>query len=129
MRILTSCVTLLLAAACGTSAYASDTDVFAGCDGLGSPANSMRMGFYASGSEQSTIAACDAALAHPKLLPTQALRRARLLRARATAHLKANDLPEALADIDPAFAEYQITVLGFTGDFKSMAALVLPPAP
>jgi len=110
MRILTSCVTLLLAAACGTSAYASDTDVFAGCDGfgkpgrsadgLGSPANSMRMGFYASGSEQSTIAACDAALAHPKLLPTQALRRVRLLRARATAHLKANDLLEALADID-----------------------------
>jgi hypothetical protein len=225
MKLLTGGMVLLLGTACAATAHASDTDIFAGCDGygkpgksadgLGAPANTMRMGFYASGSEQSTIAACNEALAHPKLLPTQGLRRARLLRARATAHLKAKDLPEALADLDlasavaghsdsdilyrrsmavsldllralvydqmgngveamrlarqsaaarpyslevqrvaahlllthgehdsiakatmqtasqldPDFADYQITVLGFTGDFKAMAELTLPPSP
>lgn len=36
---------------------------------------------------------------------------------------------KSASQLDPAFAEYQITVLGFTGDFKSMAALALPAAP
>ncbi|MCJ2188134.1 tetratricopeptide repeat protein [Novosphingobium beihaiensis] len=218
--------TLLLAITCGTAAHASDTDIFAGCDGygkpgksadgLGSPANTIRYGFYASGSAQSTIAACDAALSHRKLLPKQGLRRAHLLRARAIAHLKSNELSKALVDIDlageaaggsnkddalylrsmavsldllraltyaqmgnsdealrlarqsvaarpyslevqrvtahlllthgehdsiakasmqmaskldPDFADYLLTILGFTGNFKAMAELSLPPAP
>lgn len=226
MKLLTGSMALLLGAACTTTANAaSETDIFAGCDGhgkpgksadgLSAPANTMRMDFYASGSVQSTIAACNQALAHPKLLPTQGLRRARLLRARAIAQLQAKELPEALADLDlasaaagngdsdllyrrsmavsldllralvydqmgnrveamrlarksaaarpyslevqhvaahlllthgehdstakaivqsasqldPDFADYQITVLGFSGDFKAMAELTLPPAP
>jgi tetratricopeptide (TPR) repeat protein len=223
MKRLIGSAALLSALACTGQANASDTDIFAGCDGNGKPGksadglsypqNTIRYGDYASGSSQATIAACTGALAHPKLLPTQNLRRARLLRARATAQLRADKLPEALADIDlasaaagtsegdalykrsmavslgllralvydqmgnreealrlaresaaarpyslevqrvaahlllthdqndasaqatllaanrldPDFAQYQMTVLGFTGDFKSMALLSLPP--
>ena len=226
MKRLTGSAMLLLALACAAPARAGDTDIFAGCDGngkpgksadgLSSPQNTIRYGDYASGSSSSVIAACTAALSHPKLLPTQNLRRARLLRARASAQLAADKLPEALADLDlagavtmgssgdplyrrsmavslnllralvydqmgnrnealrlaresaaarpyamevqhvaahlllthgqddegaratfaaadrldPEFAQYRMTVLGFTGDFKSMARLSLPaPAP
>ncbi|WP_404482523.1 hypothetical protein [Novosphingobium sp. BL-52-GroH] len=223
MKGLIGSTMLLCGVACAATAHASDTDVFAGCDGNGKPGksadglsypqNTMRYGDYASGSSQSVIAACTAALAHPKLLATQNLRRARLLRARATAQLKADNLPGALADIDlagaaagdaaadalyrrsmavsldllralvydqmgnrdealrlarqsaaarpyalevqrvaahlllthgqndaaaqatllaanrldPDFAQYQLTVLGYAGDFKAMAQLALPP--
>lgn len=227
MKRLTGGALLLLGIVCAAPAHASDTDIFANCDGfgkpgksadgLGAPANTMRIGrSFASGS-QATIAACDQALAHPKLLATQGQRRARLLRARAIAHLNADALPEALADIDlagasgstgasvqdalyrrsmavsldllralvydrmgnrnealrlarqsaaarpysfevqrvaahlmlthgqhddaakatmraasqldPDFADYQMTIFGFTGDFKAMTELSLPPAP
>lgn len=104
----------LLALAWTTAAHASDIDIFAGCDGFGKPgksadsfggpANTMRFGEYDSGSSQAIIAACTDALAHPKLLPTQTMRRAHLLRARALAYLLAGNLPKSLEDIDLAAA-------------------------
>jgi hypothetical protein len=50
------------------------------------------------------IGACTRALASPRLLPTQILRRGHLLRARAATHLRSGDIPNALADIDLAEA-------------------------
>ena len=51
-----------------------------------------------------SIAACDRALASARLLPTQTVRRAHLLRARAAAHLQAGDTAKAFADLDLAQA-------------------------
>jgi hypothetical protein len=48
------------------------------------------------------VAACTRALVSPRLLPTQALRRAHLLRARAAAQLRAGDPASATADLDAA---------------------------
>ncbi|UIJ44672.1 hypothetical protein LZK98_16685 [Sphingomonas cannabina] len=50
------------------------------------------------------IGACTRALASPRLLPTQTLRRAHLLRARASAYLGIGDIAKAVADIDAAEA-------------------------
>ncbi|MBA3941007.1 MAG: hypothetical protein C0520_07335 [Sphingopyxis sp.] len=97
----------------GSPAYASDTDIFASCDAMGKPgksptglssaANSARFSDF-SQAWMSVVSACDAALAHPKLLPAQTLRRAHLLRARAMAHVRGQKFEEALKDIDAAEA-------------------------
>lgn len=50
------------------------------------------------------VAACTRALASPRLLPTQRLRKAHLLRARATGYIEAGDMEKALADLDAAQA-------------------------
>lgn len=96
-----------------TQVQASDTDIFASCDGMGkpgkspnglsSPANESRFSQYSAG-WKAIITACDAALAHPKLLPSQGLRRATLLRGRARAFARGGKFEEALADIDAAGA-------------------------
>ncbi len=101
----------LLAGVAVPSAQASDTDIFASCDGLGKPgkspgglsgpANAARFSEF-SVATNGVVSACDAALAHPKLLPSQGLRRAHLLRARALAYVRGGKLDEALKDIDAA---------------------------
>jgi hypothetical protein len=50
------------------------------------------------------VAACTRALASPRLLPTQVLRKAHLLRARGTSHLQRGDVDLALLDLDAAEA-------------------------
>ena len=50
------------------------------------------------------VSACTQALASPRLLPTQTLRRVHLLRARAEAYLRADNITKALADLDLAEA-------------------------
>jgi mRNA-degrading endonuclease toxin of MazEF toxin-antitoxin module len=100
------------------AAHAGDTEDFAGCDGLRKPKGSddgMRgeaviNGYHsdifgASPSQpRKTIASCDIALASPKLLSGQTLRRAHLLRARAAARLELGHSAQALADLDQARA-------------------------
>lgn len=54
--------------------------------------------------ENGRVAACTRALASPRLLPTQVLRKAHLLRARGTSHLQRGDLDLALLDLDAAEA-------------------------
>ncbi|MEA3262448.1 MAG: hypothetical protein U9R07_03070 [Pseudomonadota bacterium] len=54
--------------------------------------------------ENGRIAACTRALASPRLLPTQVLRKAHLLRARGTSHLQRGDVDLALLDLDAAEA-------------------------
>lgn len=114
MKKLIGSLMLLSVSVCATTAHASDTDIFAGCDGfgkpgksadgLGAPASTTRFSFYNARSPGATISACTDALAHPKLLQTQGLRRAHLLRARAIAHLRNDNMSEALNDIDLAAA-------------------------
>lgn len=97
----------------GNQAQASDTDIFASCDAMGKPgksatglssaANSARFSDFTQ-AWKSVVSACDAALVHPKLLPSQALRRAHLLRARAMAYVRGQKFDEALKDIDTAEA-------------------------
>jgi hypothetical protein len=92
-----------------STAKAADKQDFAACDGrihpgkqddgLRGPASSnpyerLRFG------EVSTIDACTRALASPRLLPAQTLRRAHLLRARAAAYLRSGGIDKALADLD-----------------------------
>jgi hypothetical protein len=96
-------------------ARAGDSEDFAGCDGLRKPktkddgmrgvASQPGYGFgFGNPESQSaaTIAACTRALTGGKLLPTQTLRQAHLLRARAAAKLRINASAEALADLDEA---------------------------
>lgn len=98
-------------------ALASDKQDFATCDGRKHPGrqdDGMRGEASTPGYQfaflRSTpqpgpvIAACTTALASPRLLPTQSLRRAHLLRARAVAYLEAHDPAKALADLDSADA-------------------------
>ena len=75
-------------------------------DGMAAPASSF--GFFSGATgTQGDIAACTAALADPRLLPQQNVRRAHLLRARAIARLAAGDPDGALADIDAAASATQ----------------------
>lgn len=106
---------LLLAAGMmvAAPAMASDKRDFETCDGRvhpGKQADGLRgeatqssVGGLGS-STANTIAACTRALESPRLLPTQTLRKAHLLRARAAAWLKAGDAAKALADLDLAEA-------------------------
>ena len=98
-----------------TPAMAGDSEDFAGCDGLRKPkakddgmrgvASQPGYGFGltgATGQATATIASCSRALTGGNLLPTQTLRQAHLLRARAAAKLRLGASAEALADLDLA---------------------------
>lgn len=93
-------------------AHASDKKDFEACDGRihpGKQNDGMRgeapQGMFPTvASPGLTIAACTRALASPRLLPNQSLRRAHLLRARAAAELKSGETAKALADLDLAEA-------------------------
>lgn len=97
--------------------YAGDSQDFAGCDGLKKPKkkdDGMRgaaniEGYSMFGNVRSgaprTVYSCDLALASKKLLPSQTLRRAHLLRARAAAQLELGKVEEALTDLNAAEAE------------------------
>ena len=99
----------------GTPAVAGDSEDFAGCDGLRKPkakddgmrgvASQPGYGFGLTGAANqatATIASCTRALNGGKLLPTQTLRQAHLLRARAAAKLRLGASAEAIADLDQA---------------------------
>ncbi len=100
-------VTAIAAIAGPLPALAKKQD-FINCDGLQAPkasGNGMRPPPntpYMYNSQRFSIAACDAALADPLLLPSHTLRRASLLRARAIGHLSAGNADQTLADIDAA---------------------------
>jgi hypothetical protein len=104
----------LLALACtaATPAHAGNKQMFADCDGLAKPGKSedglaggsVDVDRLVDRQTDAMIAACTAALQSPDLLPTQALRRAHLMRARASAYLRAGDSVNALADLDSAQA-------------------------
>ncbi|MES2754705.1 MAG: hypothetical protein V4659_08570 [Pseudomonadota bacterium] len=111
-------VTVLLAGIGATPATAAKRD-FETCDNLRAPgdgASGMGAALSTSGFNFGAsvaalpdgapvlIAACTAALADPRLLPAQALRRSHLLRARAVAQLQKGDPDAALADVDAALA-------------------------
>lgn len=95
-----------------TPVHASEKQDFERCDGLIHPARAadgMRgeaaTPFYLRGNlGGADIAACDRAIASPRLLPTQTLRRAHLLRARAAQYLQVGNVQAALADLDAATA-------------------------
>lgn len=96
-----------------SGAQASDKQDFERCDGRMHPGkqdDGMRgaasTGRFASlfGDRSASVEACTRALASPRLLPTQGLRRAHLLRARAAAHLQASAPALAIADLDQADA-------------------------
>ena len=97
-----------------TPAAAGEKQDFEACDGRIHPAraddgmrgepSSSSFGRPFPASAKLTIAACDRALASARLLPTQTLRRAHLLRARAAARLKDGDHAGALADLQLAEA-------------------------
>lgn len=105
---------LVLGVAMAGPAIAGDKQDFVACDGRSHPGKqsdgmrgepsrpSYTLGF--GGSAVGKVAACDRALASPRLLPGQKLRRAHLLRARAAAHLSASQAAKALADLDLAEA-------------------------
>ena len=108
-------VLALGAALPATPAFAGDSEDFAGCDGLRKPkskddgmrgtASQPGYGFGLgdpSSQATATIAACTRALTGGKLLPTQTLRQAHLLRARAAAKLRLGASAEAIADLDEA---------------------------
>ncbi|MBE5073795.1 hypothetical protein IM511_05710 [Erythrobacteraceae bacterium E2-1 Yellow Sea] len=117
-------VVFAMAMICAPGVQAGDSEDFSGCDGLLKPkakddgmrgqASTSSFSFMFQGSDaKSKIASCNRALANPKLRPTQTLRRAHLLRARAAAHLKSRDFDAALADIDAA----QLSVEEYKGEF------------
>lgn len=93
-------------------AQAGDKQDFEACDGRihpGKQDDGMRglagsQGWAGSFGRGTSIDACTRALASPRLLPTQTLRRAHLLRARAAAHAQAGDSAAALGDLDAAQA-------------------------
>ena len=102
-------------------AQASDKKDFSECDGRVHPGrqeDGMR-GEASRASHAVPIAfsanvaeACTRALASPRLLSTQTLRRAHLLRARAAAYLGAGDTSKALFDLDMA----ETAAAGLVGD-------------
>lgn len=110
IRLLTLGVLATVAAAAPASA--SDKQDFETCDGRIDPGkqdDGMRglagtQRFRSSDTTAGDVDACTRALASPRLLPTQSLRRAHLLRARAAAYLSAGNAAVALADIDAAEA-------------------------
>ena len=73
-------------------------------DGLRGQVGSTPFQLLGGSRDAQTIAACTVALGSPRLLPTQTLRRAHLLRARAAARLHSDDLAGAVADLDLAEA-------------------------
>lgn len=93
-------------------AWANDKQDFVLCDeltapgkrgdGIGAPAAVRNL--FAQGVPQEVVQACTRALASPRLLSTQPVRRAHLLRARAAARLQLGETAEALADLDAAEA-------------------------
>jgi hypothetical protein len=96
-----------------TGAHASDKQDFERCDGRVHPGkqdDGMRgaasTGRFSAllGAQSASVEACTRALASPRLLPTQTLRRAHLLRARAAAHLQAGATAKAVEDLDQAEA-------------------------
>lgn len=109
-------VLFALGALAATPALASDKQDFETCDGRvhpGKQSDGMRgeasesaysFGLSSSRLPAVVIGACTRALASPRLLPTQTLRRVHLLRARAAAQLESGDAAKALADLDLAQA-------------------------
>ena len=107
---------LVLGLSMGGPALAGDKQDFVACDGRSHPGKqedgmrgepsrpSYTLGLPARTLTANKVAACDRALASPRLLAGQTLRRAHLLRARAAAHLQAGDAAKALADLDAAEA-------------------------
>lgn len=120
------CTAVLLLAA---PALANDKQDFADCDGRNHPGkqddgmrgessisayDSFRFGSGLSPAllgavrglvaDNGRVAACTRALASPRLLPTQALRKAHLLRARGAAHLQGGNVDLATLDLDAAEA-------------------------
>ncbi|NIJ20862.1 hypothetical protein FHS95_002554 [Sphingomonas naasensis] len=104
---------LALGALAATPASASDKQDFERCDGRVHPGKqndgmrgeaSQPYSFFgrAGAAPLGVIAACTRALASPRLLPTQTLRKAHLLRARAAARLETGDAAAAIADLDLA---------------------------
>lgn len=93
-------------------ARANDKQDFLTCDGFVHPGKQgdglrgMALGSHFGGLNFAnvTVNACTRALASPRLLPTQTLRRVHLLRARAAAHLRAGETKEGVADLDLADA-------------------------
>lgn len=96
-----------------TVVEASDKRDFEGCDGRIHPGKQddgmrgeptqMSYSFISSTGKRGTdIAACTRSLASPRLLPTQNLRKAHLLRARAAAYLQQGETAKAIADLDLA---------------------------
>lgn len=96
------------------AAHASDKRDFEGCDGRihpGKQDDGMRgeagqsgYSMFPGAKRGTDIAACTRALASPRLLPTQNLRKAHLLRARAAAYLQEGETANAIADLDMADA-------------------------
>ena len=92
-------------------AWAGDKQDFETCDGRVHPGrqdDGMRAQagsvpyFPKISTPAATVAACDRALASSRLLPTQTLRRAHLLRAQAAAYLQVREPAKALAALDLA---------------------------
>jgi hypothetical protein len=107
-----SLVIALIVAGQTTNANAAKAD-FETCDGLRAPGSkgdgmeSAPSDFYGFRGRIPTnwtaqIAACNRALADPKLLPTQTLRKVNLLRARALGYFGSGDHDKALVEIDSA---------------------------
>ena len=107
-----SSVVLIAGLTAASPALAGEKQDFELCDGRIHPARqddgmrgepSSPYGIRARGTPPATgIAACDRALASPRLLPTQTVRRAHLLRARAIKHLEARNVAAALGDLEAA---------------------------
>lgn len=106
-------ICLALGLTIATPAQASDKRDFEACDGRihpGKQDDGMRGAVSQTPYSSFTVArgdavgACTRALASPRLLPTQSLRRAHLLRARAAAHLRAGNSEKALEDLSAAEA-------------------------
>jgi hypothetical protein len=95
-----------------SAAHASDKRDFENCDGLIHPgkqsdgmrgkANRQSYSMFSSPGQRTDVAACTRALASPRLLATQNLRKAHLLRARAAKYLQDGQAANAIADLDAA---------------------------
>lgn len=100
--------------ASSSAVNASDKRDFEGCDGRIHPgkqddgmrgeASQSGYSLFPGAKRGTDIAACTRALASPRLLPTQNLRKAHLLRARAAAYLQEGETANATADLDAAEA-------------------------
>jgi hypothetical protein len=114
MRYWVSAAALAVGLSTAVPAWAGEKQDFEACDGRVHPARQddgmrgepnkpsyLRSTFS---TPATTIAACNRALASSRLLPTQTVRRAHLLRARAAAHLQTGDTAKALADLAQAQA-------------------------
>jgi hypothetical protein len=107
MRIITRAALLPLVVLVSSSVRAANSDNFTNCDAQERPSHSASgLGSQSADltgfSPQQIEVSCTAALADPRLLPEQTLRRIHLLRARAAARLEGNDPKSAIADLDLA---------------------------